>query len=171
MKAMDGTLLVGRILMAASFVPAAYAHFTNISGFAAALAAKGLPSANGLSALIVLFELFGPLALAAGVAPRIAAAGLAATTLVTTGLLHRFWEFGGVARQVEETLFVANLGIFAGLLFFIAAGPGALSWQGWWRGMGEKRKPAGKKKAAKPRAPRPKPAPARDLDEELADAA
>jgi putative oxidoreductase len=157
--------------MALSFLPGAYNHLSNISGFAVALAAKGLPYTNGLSALIVIAELFGPLALLLGLAPRLAAGGLIATTVLTTATLHRFWEFSGAARQVEQTLFVAHLGLLAGLLFFLVSGPGAYSVSSWWRGSGEKRKPPAKKKPSRPRAPRPKPAPVRDMDEELADAA
>ena len=169
-KATDGALLVGRALMAVSFMPAAYSHLTNISGFAVALASKGLPYTNGLSALIVLAELFGPLALILGLAPRLAAGALAVTTLLTTATLHRFWEFAGAARHMEQTLFLSNLGIVGGLMFFLVAGPGAYSAQSWWRGVGEKRKPAPKKKPSRPKASKPKPAPVRD-EEELADAA
>jgi putative oxidoreductase len=173
MRGIDGILLTGRILMAASFLPAGIAHLSNISGFAVSLGAKGLPYANVLAAAIVLAELFGPLALLLGVAPRIAATLLAAATLVTTGTLHRFWEFSSAAQLTEQTVFLTQLGIVAGLLFFFISGPGAFSWQAWWHTIsGEKRKPAGKKKASRPRSPRPKPAPVRPMeDEELADAA
>jgi uncharacterized membrane protein len=119
----------------------------------------------------VLAELFGPLALLLGLAPRLAAGALIATTVLTTGVLHRFWEYAGTARVIEQTLFIANLGVLAGLLFFLVSGPGAYSAQSWWRGAGEKRKPAPKKKPSRPRAPKPRPTPVRDAEEELADAA
>jgi uncharacterized membrane protein YphA (DoxX/SURF4 family) len=159
--------------MAASFLPAGIAHLSNISGFAVSLAAKGLPYSNVLSAAIVLAELFGPVALLLGVAPRVAAALLAAATIITTGALHRFWDVTGAARLAQETVFLTQLGIVAGLLFFFVSGPGAYSWQAWWHGISSgKRKPASKKKASRPRSPRPKPAPVRSAeDEELADAA
>jgi hypothetical protein len=101
-------------------------------------------------------------------APRSAAAALVAATVVTTGTLHRFWEVAGpAARQGEQAAFLAGAGLIAGLLFYAASGPGAWSWQAWWRGVANVPK-APAKKQPRARAPRPRPAPAR---EEFADAA
>ena len=77
------------------------------------------------------------------------------TTVITTGTLHRFWEVVGPSRDVEQALFVAHLGLVAGLLFYAASGPGAWSWQSWWRGPGEQAKPA--KKPARSRSSKPRP--------------
>jgi uncharacterized membrane protein YphA (DoxX/SURF4 family) len=169
----NGTLLAGRVLLAACFVPTAYAHMSNISGFAVSMRAQGLPYADALAALVVLAEAFGPLALLVGFAPRISAGALVVAIVTTTGALHRFWEFGGAARQMEQTFFISQLGLLAALLFYFTAGPGAWSWQAWWRGAAVKSKPAARKKPSRPRTPRARPAPAKSepAEDDWADAA
>jgi uncharacterized membrane protein YphA (DoxX/SURF4 family) len=168
----NGVLLLSRLLLAGSFLPSAVEHLANISGFAASLTMKGIPYGDVVATVIVLAEVFGPLGLILGLAPRLSASALIAATVVTTGALHRFWDYGGLTRYGEQAIFLANLGVMAGLLLYIVAGPGAWSWQAWWRGMGGK-KPAPKKKRSRSQAPRPRPAPARPMmdDDEYADAA
>jgi putative oxidoreductase len=164
-------LLVARVLLAASFMPQAIAHTTNISGLAFALSQKGLPYTDALAALIVLAEMFCPAALLIGVAPRLAPAALLAAVVLINGTLHRFWTFSGAARQMEQTIFTAQLGIAAALLFALVAGPGAWSVQGWRADSGASKLPA-KKKASRQRASKPKPPAPRQQDEdEFEDAA
>ncbi len=169
----DGILLLSRLLLAGCFLPQAIGRLTNISGFAAGLTMKGIPYGDVVATVIVLAELFGPLALILGLAPRLSALVLIAATLVTTGALHRFWDYGGLTRSAEQAIFLAHLGVVAGLLLTVVTGPGAWSWQGWWKGAGLKAKPAPKKKRSRTQAPRPRPAPARPAAEEddYADAA
>jgi uncharacterized membrane protein YphA (DoxX/SURF4 family) len=167
-------LLLGRLLLAAAFAPQALAHAGNISGLAFSLAQKGLPYTDALSAMIVLIEVFCPLALILGLVPRLAPAMLLAVTLLMTGTFHRFWMFSGAARHVEQSIFTAQLGILAGLLFALVAGPGAWSLQRLRMGLPAAPKAApAKKKAPRPRATKPKAGPVRAMrdDDDLADAA
>jgi uncharacterized membrane protein YphA (DoxX/SURF4 family) len=150
----DGVRLLGRVMLAGCFVPSGLAKLSNISGFAVSLAAAGLPSPHAVATGCVLANVFGPLALIAGVAPRFAAGALIAVTVVTTALLHRFWDYGGSVRQMEQATFVMHLGVIAGLLFYMASGPGAWSWQGWRRGRAGERSPA-PAKTRPVRAPHP----------------
>lgn len=133
-RLVDGPLLLGRVLLAGCFVPSGLAKLSNISGFAVSLAAVGLPSPGAAATGCVLANVFGPLALIVGIAPRFTAGALIIVTATTTALLHRFWEYGGSLRQMEQATFLVHLGIIAGLLFYMVSGPGAWSWQGWWRG-------------------------------------
>jgi uncharacterized membrane protein YphA (DoxX/SURF4 family) len=171
----NGVLLLNRLLLAGCFLPVAIGRLSNISGLAAALTLKGMPYGDVVATLIVLAEVFGPLALIFGFAPRLSASVLIAALVVTTGTLHRFWDYGGLNRQGEQAVFLSHLGVLAGLLFYGLMGPGAWSWQGWWRGLNGKAKPAKgrKKQPPRPRAPKPRPAPARPVadEDELADAA
>ncbi|WP_414471621.1 DoxX family protein [Microvirga sp. M2] len=165
--ATNGILLLGRILLACCFLPPAIGRLANISGFAAALTLKGIPYGDIVATAIAVAEIVAPLALILGLAPRVSALALIATVAISTGALHRFWDYGGLNRQVEQALFLANLGVLSGLMFSLIAGPGAWSWQGWWSGMGV-RKPAKKKRQSRPRAakPKPKPAPVRPAEDE-----
>jgi putative oxidoreductase len=169
-----GSLLAARLLLAACFLPTAAGRVTNISGFAASLGLKGMPYPDAAATLIILAEFFGPLALVLGLAPRITAFVLIAATLVTTGSLHRFWEYGGLTRSAEQAVFVAHLGVLAGLLLYAVTGPGPWSWQALWHGTESKAKKAPPKKK-RPRSttpkPRPKPAVPHPADDDYADAA
>jgi putative oxidoreductase len=171
--ATNGILLLNRLLLAGCFLPPALGRLTNISGFAAALTMKGIPYGDVVATAIVIIEIVAPLALILGLAPRVSAAALIPALVITTGALHRFWDYGGLTRAGEQALFLANLGVLSGLLFYMLVGPGAYSWQGWWGGMGAK-KPAKKKRQSRPRVAKPKPAPVQpmvDEDDEYANAA
>jgi putative oxidoreductase len=169
----NGILMLGRVLLAASFAPYASAHVSNISGLAFSMAQKGMPYSDAVAALVVLAEIFGPLALLLGAAPRFAPAVLIVATIITTGALHRFWEFNGAARQLEQAIFTSQLGVLAGLFFASVAGSGSWALPVWWRGIGAAAKPAPKKKAPRPRPAKPKAVKPREVeeDDELADAA
>jgi uncharacterized membrane protein YphA (DoxX/SURF4 family) len=150
----NAILLSGRVLLAAAFLPPAVARLSNVSGFAVSLSAKGLPYGEVIAAAVTLAETVGPLALIVGIAPRLSASALIAATAITTGTLHRFWDLAGTARQAEQMLFLAQFGIIAALLLYLVTGPGAWSWQAWWRADAKKPKPAAKNKKA-PRASSP----------------
>ena len=129
----------------------------NISGFAALLAKQGLPFAPGLATAGVLIEVFGPLAFVLGLAPRLSATLLVLVEVFLALTLHRFWSMGGAARQFEQVLFLTNLGLAAGSLFYFVSGPGAWSLSSLWR---DGCAPASPKEAqpkpnsSKPRAPK-----------------
>ena len=148
----NGSLLLARLLLAACFVPSGIAKLTNISSFAVTLAGARLPYPDVVATGCVLICVFGPLALVTGLAPRLTAGALIAVTGFTTAFLHRYWEFGGSVREAEQVIFLAQLGLLAGLLFYLTSGPGAWSWQGWWRGQSAGRKPA---PSVKRRSPHP----------------
>lgn len=172
----NGVLLLSRLLLAACFLPAAFGRATNISGFAATLTMKGMPYGDVVATVVVMAEVFGPLALFLGLAPRLSASVLIAALVVTTGTLHRFWDYGGLTRQAEQAVFLSHLGVLAGLLFYTLTGPGAWSWQALWKGAGSPSRPAAKAKKrqpSRPRTPKPRPAPVRQAvdDDEMADAA
>src|SRR5215213_1237483 len=114
---MSGMLLLARLMMAGCFIPAAVTRVSNISGFSYQLWVKGMPYPSAVAAAVTVIEVFGPLALVLGFAPRLTASILIGATVITTGILHRFWEVVGPSRDVEQALFVAHLGLVAGLLF------------------------------------------------------
>jgi uncharacterized membrane protein YphA (DoxX/SURF4 family) len=158
-------------MLAVCFLPSVISRASNLSGFAALLASKGLPYTDLLAAVVMIVEMFGPVALILGLAPRMASVSLIAVTVLTTGVIHRFWEMSGTIRIAEQAIFVANIGAIAGLLLYFVTGPGEWSWQSWWRGERAKSQKA-RRKSSKPRTPRAKPAPVRSpADDELAEAA
>jgi uncharacterized membrane protein YphA (DoxX/SURF4 family) len=154
----NGVLLLARLMIAACFVPGAIAHATNVSGLAFHLTAKGVPDASIIAAVMAVTEVFGPLLLVVGVAPRVTAGALVLVTVISTGVLHRFWEMVGPFRDAEQALFVSQLGLMGGLMLYAIAGPGAWSWQALWRSSPASARPAKKSASSKKARPRPMPA-------------
>ena len=131
-RANDLVLLLGRLLMAALFLPSGISKLLGFSGFAASLATKGLPYPEAWAAAAVAIEVLGPITLILGFLPRSTALLLIAFVVMASGTTHRYWEFTeAAARRAQEISFYKNVGIIAGLLFYFVSGPGAWSFAGW----------------------------------------
>ena len=120
--------------------------------------------------------MIGPALLVLGIAPRLTASVLMGAVVITTGTLHRFWDMSGEARNLEQAIFMAQLGIAAALLLYFLSGPGRWSLRVWARGT-ETAKHSGRKKSSpqrsRQRSSRSQPSTPRPAtsDGELADAA
>lgn len=83
----NGILLTARLILAATFLPSAVAHLSNISGLAAKISAMGFPYGEVIAAAVTLTEAVAPLAVVIGLVPRLSACTLLIASLVTTGIL------------------------------------------------------------------------------------
>jgi putative oxidoreductase len=126
----DLALLMGRLFVAALFLPSGFHKLMTFSAFAASLKAKGLPFAVLWAAVMVAAEVLGPIALIIGAWPRWTALALVAFTAVTLWLNHRTSFAGAVFRPRQNADLYRTLAIMGGLLFYFASGPGAWSWKG-----------------------------------------
>jgi putative oxidoreductase len=108
---------VARTLLAGAFVNGGlrtYAHAAERTGPAEKL---GLPNAEELVRFDAAAKVVGGAALALGILPRLAAAGLAASLIPTTLGAHRFWELEDPReRSLQLTHFLKNAGMLGGLL-------------------------------------------------------
>jgi len=139
----DAVLLLGRLLLAALFLPSGIGKALGFGAFAASLAAKGLPYAEAWAAAAVTIEVLGPIALILGIAPRWTSVALIAFVIMATATTHRYWEFTeAAARRAQEINFYKNGGIVAALLFYFVSGAGAWSIAGWRPGHGTQPHPA-----------------------------
>src|SRR5262245_419109 len=124
----DAFLLLGRLFLAALFLPSGVSKAMGFGAFAASLASKGLPYSEAWAAAAVAIEILGPIALILGVVPRWTSLALVAFVIVATATTHRYWEFTeAAARRAQEINFYKNGGIVAALLFYFASGAGAWS--------------------------------------------
>src|SRR5215813_12329866 len=127
----DAALLVGRLLLAALFLPSGIGKAMGFAAFSASLAAKGLPYAGAWAAAAVAIEVLDPIALILGIAPRWSSLALIAFVIMATATTHRYWEFAdATARRAQEINFYKNAGVLAGLLFYFVRGAGASSISG-----------------------------------------
>lgn len=123
----DLVLLVGRLFLAALFLPAGIGKLGNLAGFAGSLAAKGVPAPMVFAGLAAATEVIGGLLLIAGLFPRITALWLAGFTVVATALSHLFWTFPEAAQAGQQIHFFKNVAIIGGFLMYFVAGPGAIA--------------------------------------------
>src|SRR3954454_41406 len=76
----DVALLVGRLFVAALFLPSGFHKLLTFSSYVASLGAKGLPYPSVIAVVLVAAEALGPLALIVGAWPRWTALALVAFT-------------------------------------------------------------------------------------------
>jgi putative oxidoreductase len=126
----DLALLMGRLFVAALFLPSGFHKLMTFSAYVASLKAKGLPFAVLWAGVLVAAEVLGPLALIIGAWPRWTALALVAFTAVALWLNHRTSLAGAVFRPRQNADLHRTLAIMGGLLFYFASGPGAWSWKG-----------------------------------------
>jgi len=119
--------LVGRLLLAALFLPAGISKLTGFAGAAGYIASVGLPLPQVGAALALIVEIVGSIALIAGFGTRIAAVVLAAFTLVASLFFHVYWAVPQDQQFVTQLLFFKNIAVVGGLLTVAAWGAGAWS--------------------------------------------
>lgn len=118
--------LLGRLLMAALFVPAGLHKITGFATTAAMMAAKGLPLSEVLLVLTIAIELGGGLMLLLGWHARAAAVALFLFMIPVTLVFHGFWNIADAQAQgMQQIMFMKNIAIMGGLAFIAAFGSGA----------------------------------------------
>ena len=123
----DWALLLGRLFVAALFLPSGFYKLLTFSTFATSLGAKDVPYPTVVAGLLVAAEFLGPLALIIGLWPRATALVLIVFTGTMIWMTQRTMGVGLVLRPRQNVEFYESLAIMGGLLFYLASGPGAWS--------------------------------------------
>lgn len=122
------TPLLGRLLIAAIFIPAGFSKITGFAGVSAYMAAKGLPFPDFLLVLTIIIELGGGILVLIGWRTREAALMIALFLIPVTVVFHAFWGIEDAqAMAAEQRVFMKNLGIMGGLFVMAGLGSGPLS--------------------------------------------
>ncbi|MFZ2295222.1 MAG: DoxX family protein [Polaromonas sp.] len=119
--------LIGRLLMAWMFLPAGIGKITGFAGTVAYSASAGLPMPEVGTAIALVIEVVGGLALILGFGTRWAALALGLFTLVASFYFHNFWALPADQQMIPSLLFYKNMAIVGGLLTLAAWGAGAWS--------------------------------------------
>lgn len=123
----DTTVLLGRALIAALFLPAGIGKIAGFAGVTGLIASKGLPLSSLVAAATIALEIGASLALLAGFGTRLAALALAAFTVVAAVVFHDFWAAPAAQAMAQQQAFFKNVGIVGGLVILAALGPGRFS--------------------------------------------
>jgi putative oxidoreductase len=119
--------LIGRLLLAALFLPAGLSKIGGFEGTVGYIGSVGLPVPTLAAIVAIVVEVLGGAALIVGYQTRIAAAVLALFTLVATVFFHAFWAMAPEQAFVQQLMFFKNIAVVGGLLVLAASGAGALS--------------------------------------------
>src|SRR5260221_7491387 len=110
-------LLIGRLGIAALYVPSGWGKLTNLEGFAGSPTIKGLPIPMAWAVVIGLLEFVGGLSVVIGLKMRPFALVLAVFTVMAALLAHNFWVMTDpTAARINSIMFYKNLAIAGGLL-------------------------------------------------------
>ena len=120
-------MLLGRLALAAIFVPDGFSNLTHIDRFAHSLAAHDVPMPGLMAVIAACVEFFGALAVVFGFKTRSAALLMALFTACAALIEHRFWQVEGAAHLDQYYHFMKNVAIAGGYLCLFAAGPGAIA--------------------------------------------
>ena len=112
--------LLGRIGLALLFIISGWGKISGYAGTQQYMEAMGVPGA--LLPLVILLELGGGLAIAAGLFSRWVALALAGFSVVTALVFHA--NFGDTMQAIN---FWKNIGMAGGFLLLAAQGAGAFS--------------------------------------------
>jgi putative oxidoreductase len=119
--------LLGRILLAALFIPAGISKISGFAGSAGYIASKGLPLPEVGVVIAIAVEVLAGLALLFGFGTRFAALALALFTLAATFIFHNYWAMPTDQAMMQQLMFMKNIAVVGGLLVLAAHGAGRFS--------------------------------------------
>ena len=126
-SARDAELLLGRILIAALFLPAGIEKIVGWPAVVHEIAVHGAPLPLLAGIIAVLCEVLVTGLILLGVLVRPLSVILAIYTVGTALIAHRYWQMHGPAASIAHINFYKNLAIAGGLLALSAAGSGRLA--------------------------------------------
>jgi putative oxidoreductase len=122
--------LLGRIAIAALFLPAGLNKLMGMDGVTSYFASLGLPVVAVLVWVVIAIEVLGGVALILGYKTRLVAIGLAIFTVLASIVGHAFWAAPVDAAFIAQLLFFKNMAVTGGLLVLASSGAGSISIDG-----------------------------------------
>jgi putative oxidoreductase len=131
MTGRDWCALLGRLLLAALFLPAGVEKLLDLQQTIAEVAKAGSPLPQIAGPLGAAVEAIAPLLLILGLFTRFGALALILFTVVATYYFHHYWDMAGVERMTNQINFWKNAAVIGGLYYVLGFGAGALSIDAW----------------------------------------
>ncbi len=107
--------VVARVLLASLFLTSGISKVTNFQVISDLVASVGIPYAGAWTALVIVLEILGSLAIIFGYQARIAAALLGFFSIIAAFLFHNYWGAPADQQYIQQLLFYKNLSIAGGL--------------------------------------------------------
>lgn len=123
-------MLIARVCLSLIFVVAGAMKIMQFDHYQALMIAQGVPHAEILLIVAIVFELGGSLLVFFGLFARFGAFILFLFVLPVTYFFHGFWGMEGAEMVNQVHHFLKNLSILGGLLYVLAVGPGKFSVDG-----------------------------------------
>ena len=125
--AQDTRALIGRVLLAALFVPAGFGKLMGFAGTVGYISSVGAPLPQVAAVIAIVVELGLGLLLLVGIKTRVSAIVLAIFTVAAAVMFHNYWAMPADKAFVNQLMFFKNIAIAGGLLAFAAFGAGRFS--------------------------------------------
>ena len=120
--------LAGRVMVTTIFVLSAVGNkIPNFNAVAGYMASEGVPLSKLMLGGAIAFLLVGSASVVTGYQARWGASLLLVFLALATYFFHDFWTFQGEAREAQMIQFMKNLSMMGTMVFLIANGAGALS--------------------------------------------
>ena len=116
--------LIGRVLIAALFLPAGINKLTNFEGTVGYFTSLGVFAPAMSTVVVIAIEILGGVALILGFRTTVAALVLAVFTLVASFIGHAYWAAPADQAFIAQLLFFKNIAVIGGLLALASAGAG-----------------------------------------------
>jgi putative oxidoreductase len=127
----DVVALIGRLAMSWIFLSSGFHKLTDVAGFSAGLAKRGVPAPSFMGWLGAIIEFGGGLLIILGIKIRYAAILMILFVIMATLISHRYWEYPPEQVVAQTTNFWKNVTIIGGFLFMFIAGAGRYSVDGF----------------------------------------
>lgn len=119
--------LVGRIFIALIFLISGIGKISGFAGTAGWMTSKGLPMAEVLLVLTIVVEIGGAAMIILGWKARLGAAALFLWMIPVTFVFHNFWAVPADQMQLQQIMFLKNVGLMGAMLYIMAFGSGKFS--------------------------------------------
>lgn len=116
--------LVGRVLISAMFLWAAYEKMKNWKATVDYMKTKHIPYLNIILPVGVALKIIGGLSVLLGWHAHIGALLLLIVAISACLKMHDFWRMHGEERNMEKLLFMKDVAVIGGLFMILALGAG-----------------------------------------------
>ena len=122
--------VVGRTLLVIVFLLSGVNKVFNWDGTAGYMASVGMPMIPVFLIGAIVLEIGGSLSVILGFKARLGALALIVFTIPATFIFHAYWAVDPAQMQLQQIMFMKNLGLIGGLLMVMAFGAGPVSLDG-----------------------------------------